>query len=53
MPIVKTQKRKKEQQIINETINNKMNKTRKAKGLADYPIWMYQSLWLKTILKVN
>ena len=40
MSIVKTQKRKKELQIINKTINNKMNKTGKTKSPADYPIWM-------------
>ena len=44
MLIVKNQKRKKEQQIMNKTMNNKMNKTEKTKNLADYQIWMYQSL---------
>ena len=53
MPIVKAQKRKKELQIINKTIDNKINKTGKTKSLADYPIWMYQSLWLKIISKVK
>ena len=33
MPIVKTQKSKKELQIINKIINNKMNKTGKTKSL--------------------
>ena len=42
MPILKNQKRKKELQIMNKTINNKMNKTKKTKSLADYPIQMYQ-----------
>ena len=51
--IVKTQKRKKELEIINKTINNKMNKKGKTKSLRDYPIWMYQSLWLKIISKVK
>ena len=32
MLIVKTQKRKKEVQVINKTINNKMNKTGKQKA---------------------
>ena len=45
----KIKKRKKELQIMNKTINNKMNKTVKRKSFADYPIWMYQSLWLKII----
>ena len=38
MPIVKNQKRKKELQIMNKTMNNKMNKTGKTKSLADYSI---------------
>ena len=42
MPILKNQKRKKELQIMNKTINNKTNKIKKTKSLADYPIQMYQ-----------
>ena len=38
---------------MNKTMNNKMNKTEKTKNLADYQIWMYQSLWLKIISKVK
>ena len=53
MPIVKNQKTRKELQIINKTMNNKMNKTGKINSLADYPAWMHQSLWLKTISKVK
>ena len=34
---------------MNKTINNKMNKTVKRKSFADYPIWIYQSSWLKII----
>ena len=30
-----------------------MNKTGKTKSLRDFPIWMYQSLWLKMISKVK
>ena len=45
--------RKKELQIINKTIDNKMNKTGKTKSLADYPVWIYQSLSLKIISKVK
>ena len=37
----------------NKQNNNKMNKTEKTKSLAHYPIWMYQSLWLKIISKVK
>ena len=46
-------KDKKELQLINKTVSKKMNKTGKIKSLADYPIWMYQSLWFKIISKVN
>ena len=53
MPIVKNQKRKKELEIMNKTIKNKMNQTVKPKSLADYPIWIYQNKWLKIILKVK
>ena len=38
MPIVKNQQRKKELQIMNKTMNNKMNKTGKTKSLAGYPV---------------
>ena len=34
----KKSKEKKELQIMNKTMNNKMNKTGKSKSLADYPI---------------
>ena len=53
MSIVKTQNRKKELQIINKTINNKMNKTGKTKSLTDDPVWIYQSLWCKLISKMK
>ena len=38
---------------MNKTINNKMSKTVERKSLADYPIWVYQSLWSKIISKVK
>ena len=51
MPIVKNQKRKKELQIMNKTMNNKMNKTGKTKSLADYPIWVYQEFIVENNIK--
>ena len=34
-------------------MDDKKNETRKVKSLADYPVWMYQSLWSKIISKVK
>ena len=45
MPIVKNEN--------NKRMNNKMNKTGKTKSQADYPIWIYQSLWFKIISKLK
>ena len=53
MSLIKTQKGDKKLQIINKTINNKMSKIWKTKRLADYLIWLYQSLWLKITSKVK
>ena len=51
MSIIRTQKRKKGLQIINKTINNKMNKTGKRKSLRDYPIWMYLEFMVENNIK--
>ena len=51
MPIIKNQKRKKELQVLNKTMDNNINKMVKRKSIADYLIWTYQNLWLKIISK--